>query len=162
MCLWVALFTPLLTASLDVSLRHAGLSSWSTYLFPLTHMLNWLILGTTPKWNLQSRLLKIIPNVPCMNALARNGEKENTQLGLFHLVLLVPYLKATELRWMLLWRLWLSVCEAVLTASPNKQYFGIFSTAPASTGPEWIPTPISWYESKRKSDVSYQLLIVIT
>ena len=98
-----------------------------------------------------------------MTALARSDGEENTQVGWFHLALLFPYLKAAELRWMLLGRLWLCVHEAVLTVPPNKQHFGIFSpTARASTGPEWIPTLISRYESKRKYDTSYQLFIVTT
>ena len=34
----------------------------------------------------------------------------------------------------------LSILEAVLTVSPNKQYLGIFTpTTPATTGPECIP-----------------------
>jgi len=45
-------------------------------------------------------------NIPCcMTVQARNNGEENTQVVLFHLALLIPYLKAVELRWILLGRL---------------------------------------------------------
>lgn len=40
-----------------------------------------------------------------MTALARSDGEENAQVGLCHLALLFPYLKAAKLRWMLLGRL---------------------------------------------------------
>lgn len=39
---------------------------WSTYIFPLTYTLNWLILGTCPKRNFQSSLLQTISKHPLL------------------------------------------------------------------------------------------------
>ena len=63
-----------------------------------------------------------------------------TKISFFICFRLLSYSLAVSLQWIRPGGLWLSIREAVLTVSPNRQYRGIFApTTPATTGPEWIP-----------------------
>lgn len=57
---------------------------------------------------------------------------------------------------------WLSIRDAVLTVSPNKQYLGILiPTTPATTGPLWNPTRI-WKIQSFRTLLHFILLVWIT